>query len=494
MRIEQLERELKELQKKVDGKGEDWRYIEEKAKFPVYLPQLRRTNPGDFIQTYDAVRLPTYQQAAIEVSVAQGSLHAQDTPGSGCPDASGPSLRRTPERVLIRSHALIDHLDDVLDTDLMSKVGEMNIGAERSRVFYSLVFLRPFKLFVVHEKMIRESVQDLEKEMASKSEPATPADPAAELGRTEAHEEKRYKDEDLQRDLNLLIEFLDHDLKSTFELRRNVRDGIDTEVEYEDLWHVFQRGDIIVSRHSPEHAFRLLNFAGGRDPLSHGPFFHQERLNRAVAVDGFALDCYSLSSDGVSYVPIIEHFSIRRFFGTQRITELPYFPLKFRPDANQLTAGMTERGKLFVDITRQPFQHMLAKGRTRDVPRQEIDAQVIVDMVLALNAKPDWRPPTKMYSLTEQDPRETSEKPYCGHSGSGNCCGSHALHTDYTMDEEDCSRFMMSMGGRVFKPLAADEVTEEHYILMRPFIHAFVLRSREWVTLNVSDLGPVASK
>ncbi|KAH6677899.1 hypothetical protein F5X68DRAFT_245697 [Plectosphaerella plurivora] len=495
MRINQLEKELKELQKVVKEKGEDWEIVPDKTKFPVFLPKIQRTAPSEFVQTEHSVLLPVSQQAAIEVSVAQGLFGTQNVLESGEQDSYAPAAQKMPEGILIRSHSLLSYLDEVLDADLMSAAGETTVNVTRDRVFYAVIFLRPFKLFALSEEKIRKSVAQLEERM-TQSATKQPGSAAATTsrGKREMSKGKRYNYVDLQKELNLLIEVLDSDLKATFDLRKKVDDGIDVDVEYEDLWHVFRRGDILVSRYQPDHVFRLLNIAGGRDPLSHGPFHYDERLEGAKSVDGFALDCYSLSSNGVSYVPRLEHFSIRRFFGTQRVTELPYFPVRFHPDAAKLTTEMTERGRVYYDLTRQPFQHMLAKGRTLDEPRQDIEAQVIVDMVLALNAEPDWRPPGNMNQedLTEQDARETVTKPYCGHHTSNqNCCGSHSLHNDYTLEDKETSRFITSMGGSLFRSLHVEEVAEEHFMLMRPYVHAFVLRSRDWVTLNVSDLGPV---
>lgn len=485
-RIEQLEKQVSELLAIVKGKEHDWRDGEEKSRFPIHQHVLRRSAPSDFTLTYEKVRLPAAQLPAIEVSVHQGL-------GSDEPTATGaPVPRRTPGRMVIRSRPLLSHLDDVLDQSLMRLVNETTVGLEETRVFTSVVFLRPFKLFVMNEQKIRNTLQELETKMAAGIDPKTK--PAAGPGKGEPGEPKQYDVKDLQKDLSLLMEFFDTDLKATFDLRRSVRDGTDVEVEWDDLWHVFQRGDIVVSRHNPEHAYRLLNHAGGREPLSSGPFPYQVHLNQAKSVDGFALDCYSLTSDGVSYVPLLEHFSIRRYFGTQRITSLPFFPLKFHPEAQLLRAEMSDRGRLFVDITAQPFRHMLARGRTRNEPRQDLDAQVIVDMVLALGAEPGWRPPSDVSQnhLTEQDARETVERSYCGHQMvNTNCCGSDSIFADLEIDNEASSGFLIRMGGGLFRPLGLDEITEEHYVLMRPFVHAFVLRSRQWVTLNVSDLGPV---
>jgi GTPase SAR1 family protein len=168
-------------------------------------------------------------------------------------------------------------------------------------------------------------------------------------------------------------------------------------------------------------------------------------------------------------------------------------PLKVHPEVDQLTATFNERGKAYVDITSKPFCHMMAKGRTLDEPSQDLDTQVIVDLTLALRSNEEWRIKDEISEshLTQNDTMEVSERPYCGHRYQPpGCCGSDVLHDDCELERIRSSLFILE-SGNIFRSLSLSEITDSHYVLVKPHVYAFVLRHRQWVTLSVSDLSPV---
>lgn len=100
----------------------------------------------------------------------------------------------------------------------------------------------------------------------------------------------------------MLVNFLDVDLKPTFDLRRAIEEGTATEIEYGDLWHLFQLGDTVVSPNDKAQAFRVVNFTGGREILIRRLSTDYGRpASTAVGVGGFAVDCCSLRFDGKDY-------------------------------------------------------------------------------------------------------------------------------------------------------------------------------------------------
>lgn len=55
-----------------------------------------------------------------------------------------------------------------------------------------------------------------------------------------------------------------------------------------------------------------------------------------------------------------------------------------------------DQGERFIELTDCSFTHMRMSGRTLDEPPQDINAQVIVDMAIALINNPDLRPESKV--------------------------------------------------------------------------------------------------
>lgn len=108
-------------------------------------------------------------------------------------------------------------------------------------------------------------------------------------------ENMTFEDEDLPEDLKLLVEILDVYLKPVFDLRQQVEDGTATEIEYPDLWHLYKRGQMLLSQSDKSRAYRVVNYTGGREPLIDGLTKAEAKVE---SVDGFGVVCLSLEFDG----------------------------------------------------------------------------------------------------------------------------------------------------------------------------------------------------
>lgn len=307
-----------------------------------------------------------------------------------------------------------------------------------------------------------------------------------------------YGYEDLLREVRLLVEFLDVNLKPTFDLRKAIQNGTATEIEYADLWHLFEAGQTVISANDEAQAFRVVKFTGGREPLTAHLLGSRFVDKKPTPVGGFAVDCYSLIFDGTTYVQKLHKMLIRKYNGRRLITSLEVFPLNFAQDFEARHQQFAIQGQRYLDLTRSPFSHRMYRGKTLDEPSQELDTQVIVDATLAINAEPDWRPESRILpeELTQDDERETQMTINCRHAasteGSDGCCGA-----DYVFKDMDMKMSMSASAerdqyhGGLSGPRTADELTQEDITLLPNWIYAFVLRSRQWVTLKTADLSKV---
>jgi hypothetical protein len=162
-----------------------------------------------------------------------------------------------PERLRIRSRALLALLGRISGEELLGNGFTRNIENPAP-----VVFLRPFKLFVSYEKEIRAEVRELELKIEKEAE----LDENAPQAPGSKRELPDFRNEDLLADLNLLVEFLDYDLRPTFELRRKVKEGTATHIEFQDLWHLFNPGDIIVDPANESQVYRALSYTVGNPP------------------------------------------------------------------------------------------------------------------------------------------------------------------------------------------------------------------------------------
>ncbi|CAG7560597.1 unnamed protein product [Fusarium equiseti] len=501
LRIAELEIDVKALKKRVYDLGDDHDFEIPKEQFPIHLHEIRRSHPNEFVLNNDVVCLPTQQQPALEVRLPGGGAPKQrslqalsneettlNKKGYPAGTADEVPVEVTPDRLRIRSRPLMSHLEELTATPILSRVSTDRFKDER--VYNSLVFLRPFRFFIRHEMAIRQSVADVEIKVKkeSKYEPEKRSDSEKDTYKQGKQGQQQFSNKTLLEDLRLLITFLDKDLSPTLRLFDAFKDGTDVAVEYADLRHLFSRGDIVVVKADEAFARMVVNLSGGRDPL------RDEKKQGQTSVDGFAIDCISLGSNGSSFVPRLEKYSIRKFHGARPISSLPIYPLKFDPNTQSLSTRFKESGRKFADTTHVSFSHRRVVGNTTDEPSINLDAEVIVDMTLAMNAKPEWRADTYVSSdaFTRKDFREVEEIPWCKHMYDypRTCCGSDAIFNDLQLDDFEAEDFLKVMG-HMLHPTAHGELTDDHLLIMRPYVHAFVLRSRQWVTVRSEDLQEV---
>ncbi|KAJ0373437.1 hypothetical protein COL26b_008295 [Colletotrichum chrysophilum] len=337
MRIEELEKQVKDLRAFINGADTVWEPPTPDEMYPVHRHQLLRVPFDQFRLTKNNVALPTNEKAALEVQISENVSSA------------GVEYSSSPERLRIRSRALLSHLDKLVGASLMIQTSPPQVVGN-IEVYNSIVFLRPFKFFVGHIDDIKGSVQAVKS--AAEAEEAKKAIPSQVLEQLpKRHKGKKlqqmYLYKDLLPDLECLVEFLDTDLKPTMLLRQQIADGTATDIEYADLWHLFKRGDFVVPQEEQHHAYRVFSMAGGREPLSYRKFGNEEK---PIRVDGFVLDCISMASNGHMYVPKIKRMSIKKFFGRKPITSLPVHPMRFDKNYDTLRKTFVDGGKRLSDV------------------------------------------------------------------------------------------------------------------------------------------------
>jgi hypothetical protein len=488
-RIKELEEKLNEVRKDLYKLPDDFNLRKGKRIHPTFRHVLQRSSPAQFNLTRESMDLPEKDRPALEVLVIERLKSPETQPDSRVHHRRPTGLLedpsytyQVPERLRIRPRPLIAHLQRVTHIHISDELGPGISGIKQS----SIVFLRPFKLLVTYEEQIRQSLLKLEKENHERS--------IRQEGRAQKEEdEKTFNFEDLLQDLKLLVDFLDGDLRPTFDLREKIRDGTATDIEYHDLWHLFRHGDIVTVESDPSHAYRVVNFGGGREPLvDQLPEDRNLDKQSQPFLDGMMIDCVSIKYDGSNYVPHLDTFSIRSYSGRQPITSLPVYPFRFNEDSVSLKQALIAQGMRYLDVTIPPQSHKHLAGRTLDEPPHDIDAQVIIDTSMALNKVPNWRPQTdKIYKdqLTKGDPRETRIPSYCRHyTTPQGCCGGDVAFKDLQIDALNLNKFFQA-SPYLMSPRTHIRLAEEDMTLLPDNVHGFVLRNRQWITLRVADLS-----
>ncbi|KAK7999089.1 hypothetical protein PG991_014764 [Apiospora marii] len=495
LRIERLEKELKKVKQELYNLPDDAEVRGNHDGHPVYRHLLQRSNPSQFRLSKTSFDVPREDRAALEVLItahvekkhqqAESTLVSDSTRFGG----DQASIQWSPERLRIRSRPLLLHLQKVTATQISDGLSVPEKDSPES----STVFLRPFKLFVAFEKEIRRSIVDVEASVQLQEQDKSVP------GETKRISDKPdFDNKDLLEDLKLLIQFMDEDLRPTFDLRQRIKECTAEMIAYADVWHLFHRGGYVLLQSDPTHAYRVLQFTGGRPPLI-DRFLPGRSIPAGTqpkqAVDGFNVDCLSVESDGSGYVPTLTTVSILPYLGYVPIKSLAVYPMELDPEAAAKKRYFMEKGRKYLDLTMRPYAHKNFVGKTLDQPSHDLDAQVIVDTALAIHSNPDWKPNAKitLEDLTQFDLRETRIKPYCFHrnvSVSEGCCGSDIAFKDWEMDQIHLDSFVQE-NGRLFAGRDAKDMGKEDLLLLPTWVRGFVLRTRRWATIPISDLSEV---
>ncbi|KAH9905188.1 hypothetical protein F4778DRAFT_728975 [Xylariomycetidae sp. FL2044] len=491
-RIATLENQLRTMKQDLYNLPEDQRKMQQKKKINhdlVYNNVLQFSNPTDFRISARTHEVPPEELPSLEVLCNEQMNGKVNLPSPTGLDKFGAKSHQWPEQLRIRYSPLISYLSEITR---LSVFPSPTYGPPPgvSKKPSGVVILRPFKLLCLYEDKIRQGLSRYKATTLGKSR----KDPS-EIPRSDSRDssgEDSWAREVLEKNLELLVEFLDTGLSATLDLRRQIKDGTATEIAYADLWHLFHVGGLVLISSDISHAYRVVNFVGGREVLTDRVESHPD-LQRAP-LDGFMIDCISLEFDGSNYVPNLVTISIRPFVGHQAITSLAVYPMKFHPDAKVLGERLTEQGTRYLELTKAPFCHMLMTGKTLDEPPHEVDSPVIVDMNMAFNSMSDEQRPDERVTeecLTEADRRETQLAPYCEHgSDREGCCGSDVIFKDLKLDQTRQSVFMRNKI-RLFAPRTAAELDADDLFLLPSWVYGFVLRSRRWVKMRLCDLSDV---
>ncbi|KAI0103757.1 hypothetical protein GGR51DRAFT_561689 [Nemania sp. FL0031] len=483
MRLQDLEGQMRQVRIDLYKLPKDFEIPKPLKKHPIFLHDLRRSFADKFELRKELIQLPSGDRPALEALVVEQLADLEIHVGPSPPNKEEIGRQKTrliPKRLRIRPRPLIAHLEQVTQISVSNDVSPYSKELEQPNV----IFLRPFKLLVTHEKEIRQSLRDLENRINDLSSQHKTVSQKEDAQMT-------FNEEDLLQDLKLLVNFMDDDLKPTLDLRRRIKDGSATEIEYADLWHIFNCGDLVLVASDKSHAYRVLNFTGGRkvriDRLEKG-------LPPPPGLDGFTIDCLSIQFDGLNYVPQLNTFNIRPFSGSRPITSLSVYPLKFDKNRENIKRDLTTQGRIYLDLTMPSYSHKHSRGSTLDDPPHDIDAQVIIDTSMALSRRPEWRPRSDNVNrdqLTKADRRETTLPPYCGHSRySEGCCGSDMGFKDHEVDDAHVDDYIQR-NIHMLNNRKATELEEEDLMLLPNGVHGFVLRSRQWATIRVTDVSEV---
>jgi hypothetical protein len=180
------------------------------------------------------------------------------------------------------------------------------------------------------------------------------------------HKEKFECLRDTVSHLKCFVDFMDNDLKHVFELRRGLQEATIREIAFEDLWHLFSPGDLLVTSGPlrERQALKVFYTSGGRPTVRETFNFEKYTITTP-----FKIDCYWIDFDKKWLGPIHQTITIPRYEGKRPITQLTMsysddnviprtastFPIRFLEQPEIAIAALVKRGKRHRELT--PFSH-----------------------------------------------------------------------------------------------------------------------------------------
>lgn len=189
---------------------------------------------------------------------------------------------------------------------------------------------------------------------------------------------------------------MDKCLGPTFRLREQISNGSLAKIGFQDLWHLYQPGTVIVSSARPRQAYKVLHVCGGRvlmrqpradtwnsidDSDESGlsaELKHRDWMQKSekLRTSHFSIDCVSLDFDGELLGPIYSTFAVAPYDNEKTVTSLDVHPIRFADDFENLSHSLIARGRRFAYCadSGQPIQakHKAYNGPSLDEPPEEV--------------------------------------------------------------------------------------------------------------------------
>jgi hypothetical protein len=179
--------------------------------------------------------------------------------------------------------------------------------------------------------------------------------------------------------LQALTDFVKEELGDVLRLRSEIVNGTLKHIHFEDLWHLFEPGDVVyaAAEDNSERLFKVYFISGGQSlkrpptiaeiteinnlrdkmrywkpPVGSEDREEEEMIEEMLREEGsgigtwtpFKVDCYSMMHDGERCGPVESCHRIWPYEGQREITSLRIYPLRFHPKKDELLETMMKRG------------------------------------------------------------------------------------------------------------------------------------------------------
>ncbi|RYP71845.1 hypothetical protein DL771_004557 [Monosporascus sp. 5C6A] len=423
-----------------------------------------------------------------------------------------------------------------------------------STITFPIITAPPYKLLLQYLPQMKIRLAELRHELAeATSNPGTDGNGGATLNNAEkTNSTERDRGQRDQEDglpytrapehlrtriahWETLIGFIDTSLGDLVEIKSRIADGTLDKIAFDDLWHLFRPGDLVLSKRRGQRQLFKVHFVSGGQVRKRALTTADERTSftdiRDFGDNGGAgtwsplkLDAFIMNFGGIQVGPEDHALIIKYYPGKKLVTDLSVSPVRFHPEKDKVLARMEERGRKFMSSAGHRYYEGLTLGfswaralggsaeltrskRTASHQRyggipyggpmlmtanktanksEDIASEIFVDFEAFFKTFQYLEPVIGRLSSSRQDPTETSESV----SDLRPCLRHYGDEVDTNLAES------FRVHNRAFiQPFEYAEEPEkmmaEHFQLLPHYVPAYCFRYRQWNFLNVDLVQPI---
>lgn len=241
---------------------------------------------------------------------------------------------KAPQRILIQSREALNELQQLTKVPLR---------------YRPAVMVPPFKYLIYHRESIKSRLVELKQTGVDSEDPA-PSTSSSVGGQNVLLEH-----------LQCIHDFIQTELSNYIGLELRIRRGDIDEVLFEEVYHLFKPGDLVLSATTgDDQLYQVFSVTGGRMRLSdmqtesaiRGPISTPKTLGSGAGTwTDVSVVCYIMAWDGVNIGPRQCTHTQSYFAGVRRITDLDVYPIQFLKDADGLRNRLRARGRKLINCS-----------------------------------------------------------------------------------------------------------------------------------------------
>ncbi|OJJ48282.1 hypothetical protein ASPZODRAFT_61950 [Penicilliopsis zonata CBS 506.65] len=309
----------------------------------------------------------------------------------------------------------------------------------------------------------------------------------------------RANDPSLVAQLRGYVEFMEEEIVPFYSHIKTLTAADDFCVEFDDLFHLFQPGDIIVYPEAALHHERVTRSNRGDQKL-----WRVFSKVWKVDSDEFVVKAYCIDYNGDSYVCTQESFTIWRFEGVASVSSLKVFPIRFASNMQALYDDAKRQGEAFQKFIKSKLvahNGWASEPNPTDPTLRYITGDVVIDFAETFKAHPDCKPVSELPDVNYTDKKnstapdddakwswvngeklEESKENFTWYDGS---YVEWVERSEYCRDQDPfLSNLLKGEQGRY-------NLREEDLYLLPHRLFAYSLQDRRFVAVDVDNLKPI---